>query len=324
MSTTSYFGRVWSIKITPQATGETLEVSNSTWDPNALRCTFNIEQTAMTRYWYADITIYNSLPSMAQVIQAGDTVTVEAGYQSPGAGLIFQGQVFQPLWERENNTDYKLTLHCLVGLFEDKSGYVSTIVPAGSTDWDAVFQVANAAKPRAIPIESLDADVLRGKPYPRAQAVNGRARAFFDDIASKNNLEIWMSPKGLNIRSLAPQSDTPEFIYSPPFSPASATVTTSGTNKSTLIGTPQQTELGVTFTTLLDSGVKIGSLIKLESVLTSRLPQYPMQLRFFDPSGLYVIAGIRHTGDTRGNDWYTEITGVVRNWDKIRRALQLQ
>ena len=48
-----------------------------------------------------------------------------------------------------------------------------------------------------------------------------------------------------------------------------------------------------------------------------------MQLRFFDPSGLYVVAGVRHTGDTRGNEWYTEITGVVRNWDKIRKALSL-
>ena len=137
----AYFGRAWRITVTPQATQEKLEISNSNWDPNALRCTFMIEQPALSAYWYADIAIYNSAPAMSQVIQAGDLVTVEAGYQTPAAGLIFQGRVFQPLWERENNTDYKLTLHCLVGLFEDKTGYVATTIPAGESQLDAVFRV---------------------------------------------------------------------------------------------------------------------------------------------------------------------------------------
>jgi hypothetical protein len=31
-----------------------------------------------------------------------------------------------------------------------------------------------------------------------------------------------------------------------------------------------------------------------------------------NPKGTYIVAGIRHYGDTRGTPWYSEITGVTQ------------
>ncbi len=318
MKTPSFFGRAWKVTVTPQATGEEWTVSNSSWDTEALKVTFEVEQVALLTYWFADISIYNFLPAAAMVIQKGDLVTLEAGYQSPGSGLIFSGRVFQPVWERSSETDYRLTLHCLVGLFEDETGYVSTSFAAGATQSGSVRQVAAAASP-AIPIEYLD-PALDKRKLPRGGAYSGRALRFFADIAADNQLQIWLSWKGVTIRSLAPAGETPDVVYAPPLSPASHLETGGGLTKYTLLGTPQQTERGVHFRALLDSDVQLGSLVQLDNVLLSKLRLVPGKLPPLS-DGLYVVAGIHHAGDTRGNEWYTEITGVTREYAKLQGAV---
>lgn len=314
ISSTPYFGRDWKLTVTPQcASGGPLMVTNTQGDDGALRCTFDIEQAANQAYWFADISIYNCVPSMSWVIQKDDPVTLEAGYQSPGRGLIFSGRVFQPVWERVNETDYRLTLHCLVGLFEDESGHVSTTIPAGSTYLDAVRQVAREAKPTPIPIDKLDEEALQ-KPYPRGVPVSGRPRSFFDQVAIDNHLQMWMGWSGVNIRSLASESTVPDVVYAPPYSEATQTQSKQGAARYTLIGTPQQTEWGIAFRALLDSKLALGSLVKLENVLTKRILQVPGKIPSpFFKDGLYAVARIRHIGDTRGTDWYTEVLGVTQN-----------
>lgn len=315
---TSYFGRAWKLTVTPQATGEEWTVSNSSWDTEALKATFDVEQPANSSYWYADIVIYNFTAAAAQVIQKGDPVTLTAGYQSPGSGVIFQGKVFQPLWERANDTDYTLTLHCLVGLFEDETGYVTVPIAAGLSQAKAVEQVAEAA---GLAVESLD-PVLSTRLYPRGKSIAERARIFFDQVAIDNQLHCWIGWKGVNIRSLASTSTVPDQVYAPPLTSTSQTQTARGITKYTLIGTPQQTEMGVAFRVLLDSDLQLGALVKIENALVKRLPQVPMQYQVpFLKDGLYVVAGLRHTGDTRGRDWYSEVNAVVPNWDKIRNTL---
>ena len=325
----SYFGRAWSLAITLQATGESWTIPDGSGG-EVLKCTFDIEQQTNSAYWFADIAVYNFLPSMAKVIQQGDAVTLTAGYNDPGSGVIFTGTVYQPLWERANETDYKLTLHCLVGLFEDQLGKVQTTIAAGLSQAAGVRQVvaavnaANPGKP-VLRIEALDPS-LETKPYPRGVPVSGLARLYFDQVAIDNQMQCWIGWNGLNIRPLYSDSDTPDIIYAPPYSQLSNTETSDGATggtKYTLIGTPQQTQLGVNFRTLLDSKVGLGQLVKLENVLAQRLPQIPNQFQaLYFPDGLYIIAGIRHRGDTRSNDWYTDIIAVVPNWSKILNALQ--
>lgn len=319
----SYFGRAWKIKVTPQ-TGEEWTVSNSDWDTEALRVTFDIEQHCVTAYWSAEVVIYNFLPALVGVIQKGDLVTVIAGYQAPGSGLIFSGKVFQPLWEREGETDYKLTLHCLIGLFEDQNGYSTVSIAGGTSQSDAVRQVAASSSVKIL-VEYLDPILDTVKP-PKGRAFAGYASRFFCEVAASNHMQYWMGWNGINISSLAPQGDTPNIVYAPPFSPTSQSKTVSGADpgftKYTLIGTPQQTELGISCKVLLDSDLRLGCLMKLDMALLRLIPQqvgaYPLVL---DKDGIYIVAGIRHIGDTRGRPWYSEITAVTREFSKLQAVL---
>lgn len=323
---TPYFGRAWKLKVTPQATAqspngtEEWTISNSSWDTEALRITFTVETVAFQSYWFADIVIYNFAPAEAHVIKQGDLVTLEAGYQSPGMGLIFSGRIFQPIWERRGETDFTLTLHCVVGLFEDQNGYVSVPFGAGATPADCVNLVASSVKPN-IHIDYLDPILSRDK-LPRGAAYAGYATRLFCDVARSYQLNCWYSWKGLSIRSLVASGDVPDLVYAPPYSATTKSeINPGGLTKYTLLGTPQQTQEGANFTILLDSDLQLSQLVRIDQAILNQVRLIPGQL---PPrgDGLYVVAGIRHIGDSRGNEWLTEVTGVTRDYSKILAAGQ--
>lgn len=344
---TSYFGRAWKVKVTPQATGEEITLSNSEWEKDgktqAARCTFDIEQHAVTvAYWFADIAVYNCLPGMNQVLKKGDPVTVEAGYDDPGSGLIFKGTIWQPIWERENETDFKLTLHCFVRLYEEQNTYVT--LPALGSAQNPISQAAAVRKVAdavGLNVAYLDPS-LETKLLPRGEAYSGRAINYFLGVAIDNHLDCWISWDGLYIRSLAPQEtapatqgqtiggialpgaqafqgpkSTPDVIYAPPYAPTSQTDSTLGITKYTLIGTPQQTEQGANFRVLLDPGLGLGTLAKIDQALLHQIRQIPGQFPIIYNDLPLIVAGIRHRGDTRGNEWYTEVIGITPNWPKL-------
>jgi hypothetical protein len=314
MSTTAvipYYGRAFKLTLTPQAAGgEEWTIANSGWAAEMLKITFTTQQQPTVRYWFADIVIYNFLPGLRQVIQAGDDVSLVAGYQSPSAGLIFQGKVFQPLWQRADETDFTLTLHCLVGLWIDQQGYVTARIPAKTKRSDAIRLVAAAASP-AINVEYLDPALDTLATNPRVEIYAGAATKYFADCARAASLNYWQDWNGIVIRSLAPQGSTPDIVYIPPFATSHAG-TVGGIVKATLLGTPQQTPEGVVFQVLLDSYVTLGMLVKLDAVLITQISLSPGQLPPMNPDGVYVVASIQHRGDTRGDEWVTEIVGMNR------------
>lgn len=318
MKKTPYFGRAWTISVQSATSGQTMTISRQDWEPEALRCTFLVEQGTIASYWFAEITIWNYKVAMSQTIQKGDLVTLTAGYQSPAPGVLFKGKVFQPLWERANETDDSLTLNCFIGLLEDDTAFVNVAVEnVPNTDVDAIVAITNAAN---LDIESLgDARTLQASTFPRRRTFAGRASSLLAEIATSNNLNFWIGWNGVNIRSLAPQTTTPDVIYAPPFSPGSQTASVEGLTKCILIGSPQQTEKGVWFRTLLDSEVKLGDLVKLDMSVIKQIALYPGNKPIIlDQDGIYVVVGIHYVGDTRGNDWYSEISAVTREYSKLQ------
>ena len=353
-----YFGRAWLITLQTQAGGTfTLGSSGAT---NPLRVVFRVESliTGSTAYWPAEVSLYNlnagttsQLSAMGiqgatpgqqidfnQVIQQGDLLTISAGYQFSASGAfaaqsnqIYQGHVFQPRWTRENVVDTKLTLRCYLGLLQDALNSISFNVSDGATDYAVVNKISTESK---IPIANITPEaqqILSQTPNPRGQSFNDTPSVLLGKIANENKLQFWLSPQGINIRTLGLTSGastpTPVCIYGSPQVPGGATSTDIPGSynqsvgvplKQTIIGTPEQTQTGVRFKVLLDAQPKIGDTIQLApGTIINRIPlvigQYPSIL---DQNGLYVIAGIGHYGDTRGrtDDWYTEITALTSNF----------
>ena len=71
------------------------------------------------------------------------------------------------------------------------------------------------------------------------------------------------------------------------------------------------------FRLLLDPDLKLGQLAQLDSVELKKIAIVPGQKLFIDPDGIYVVAGLTQIGDTRGNDWYTEVLAVTRPLSKF-------
>jgi hypothetical protein len=68
------------------------------------------------------------------------------------------------------------------------------------------------------------------------------------------------------------------------------------TPDSGLIGTPKRTEDGITGKCLLQPNFKLNGLVHVESAETG--------------SGIHKVIAFTHTGDSRGNEWYTSFSGI--------------
>ena len=290
------FGIKWQLTITTTG-GQQIVATYANWLPEGLQLTFDTYQTTQAAFWYADIAIYNlNDPTTQVVLKQGMSVKLEAGYQTGAYGTIFEGTLFQPMWERIDGIDYKLTLHCLVGLVEETNNFVALSVANGLTQRDLVARMASNCLYK---LDSSNVNFPQEQVSSRGEVVFGQPGKTFKNLAEFNGINYWASNYAANIRQLLPQqTGIPTLNYSP----------TTG-----LIGTPQQTQDGVDIRVLLDARATLATQFQLTPDTTIRqLPRtqgsYPTIL---DQNGLYVIAGVRHLGDSRGNTWDTEITGYI-------------
>ena len=84
-----------------------------------------------------------------------------------------------------------------------------------------------------------------------------------------------------------------------------------------MIGIPEQTQNGIRVRCLLNPNIKIGQIIKIEGTINQfRLDTASLagvtnaniqRSNKLNGQGLYYVMYAQHTGDTRGNPWYTDL-----------------
>lgn len=308
---------------------------------------------------FADVSIYNLNQNTQQAIlnavgrpwnandpiQQANVVSIFAGYQNnfnaqslpltlteqgmqptgktpaSSSSLIWTGQVFMPLWERVNVTDFKITLHCLVGFAETTQSSISVNIGRRSTQVDTLRLIASAAT-NGIHIDDiadLETSQSATQPLPRGQTLFGRPADYLAKIAQTNYMSYYYaSPNGINVRTFKPTvpDGPPQFVYGPPW-PGYLRVQPKYPLQytPTLIGTPQQTQDGVVFRVLMDARPKLGNTVMIDLTAITLIALNPSESQnqptpLLNSNATYVICNIRHVGDTRGDDWYTEITAV--------------
>lgn len=307
------YGRKYKLEVaTPSASGtgtDVITVTDSDFEPEALRIVFDINMPAMyAPYWYASIDIYNldqateeKLVAAGGDLAQGMSVKLQAGYQNGNFDIIWQGPVFQPLWVRENVVDYKITLHCILGLDELSRTAISGQYSAQTSQTEIILDML-----RQVGMKQ-DADLLSSsiskKPLIRGKSIFGSADNYLTQIAEDNNMVWFRGMEGVTVGSLndGQTSAEPSTIYTP---------------DTGLIGTPEQTQLGVDFTVLLDPRLKAQiplMTVKLDQAsirfTKKQIGELPGLL---DRDGVYVVGAVRHRGDSRGIPWYTEVTGYTK------------
>lgn len=290
---TQQYGRKVSVIVGP-ASGEAIELSD-------FRVSFQIRRGDVQTPNTADVRIYNLSEQTANRIRKEFTrIVVQAGYEG-NFGLIFDGTIKQVRKGRDNQTENYVEITAADG---DRAYNFSTLalsLAAGSTPSDAVQAFIKSMADAGI--ESGYVPQLSESGCVRGRVFYGMARDELRDFSNANNC-AWSIQDG-------------KFTLIPlkGYIPGEVPVLSSDSG---LIGMPEQSESGIKVRCLLNPSLKIGRCIKIDNATVNQMRlgvdigsqarnQFLLNTVKTNSDGLYYVMLAEHSGDTRSNDFYTEL-----------------
>lgn len=295
----------YSVVANSQRTGDVLYgrkyrvlVSNSSGialDVSDLHCTFDIQYTMNQQPPFSMVVIYNLNPATENfLLNYGDRIIVEAGYEGSQYGVIFDGDVVEPIRDKSDNVTYRLTINALTANRVAVQAFANFTVAKGQSQRSVVQNLASMASVPS-PIGDISPKLSSIK-LPRGKVVFGLTRDYLRQIAKGNDMAFSLHNGSIN---LIHATDPPknEIVDLTP--------------SSGLIGQPVQSDLGVSFQCLLNPSISINSMVHIDSqIIQAQTYQIGSVPRPLDSQGIYRVISVEHKGDTRGNDWYTSCTTV--------------
>lgn len=270
-------------------------------DLSALRIRFQVRQfDSQTPNW-AEITVTNPAPNTVSKAKKEYTkVTLQAGYDG-NVATIFEGEIRQIRYGRENPTDTYLTILGTDGGRAHNYATVSKTLAAGSTFRQQVDAALEPMKALGVTVGYI-AD-LGSATMPRATVLFGMARDILRSIAQATNTS-WSIQGGVF-----------QMVKNDEYLPGDAIVVNSRTG---MVGLPVQTLDGIEVRTLLNPQFKIGGIIKIDQSSIQDAPLSPSipnavqnnMIPSKADDGFYKIYVVDHSGDTRGNPYYSDLICV--------------
>ena len=322
-SNISLWGQAWELVVTyANASSATdLTLTSNSWEPEALRMTFEVTQSTLpSQFWYADIKIYNLDDASIQNILSGATwVTLKAGFQtSPGLyARIWSGPVMQAIYTRDANVvDDVVMLRCIAGPSYFTSAVANIATGPGSSQAQIIQRLAQQVG-FSISFGQQAQTALSAVTYPRGRGVFGKPMKYIAQLSDSHFMTAWQDGQQAYVSEIGNPDLTPDLTYMPPPGPGASSAQQpsldAGVTQS-IIGTPQQIPQGVIFNVLLDPRLQVQLpplVVQLKNTLISQLATLPGQglIAPLSKNLTFFVAQVRHTGDTRGNDWQTEVTG---------------
>lgn len=314
------FGRKWRISLLiPKSETETSDdvtkyvafvLSNSDYEDQSLHVTFKIEKFGWKTPNFSEIVVYNLNPQDENmVIRTGSRILVEAGYVNGNYGVIYDGSIFQPMWEREDNVTTKVTFMCIDAMDILYKNHVAAVFGPLKHQKDCVLAMAAEAR-RPFKIAKIsdymgNAQLARGKVFFDSPAYYMRKYAQqYGTVMSAIDRKVYID---------RPQDPIPANLVD------QALVLSPGSGG--LVGTPQQTQDGITFTCLLNPRIKVFKpepmLVKIDNKIIRQMtiPYDTPGFSRLSQDGAYRVIGISHSGDTRGNDWYTTVVACNQSME---------
>lgn len=326
-STIPLWGQAWELVITYQTSNglQRKIISTNAWEPEALRITFEVLQaTIQSPWWFADINIYNMDPSdFTTVALNAVKVTLKAGFQTgpTRSAIIWDGPVFQVLIDQEQVVDTRVTLHCVSNPIVMEEVVAFSVGKFASQGQVLAKMAQNIGLPpidqAAGTLNATAAQLLEEKTYPRGNTVFGKLGKQLDLVSGDQNLATYRDGAKAYMTSFGDGKTSPEPNYTyappnPPNTPVSSTLP-AGTTQS-IIGTPRQFPQGVIFTVLLDPRLQVQLPILVVRLVGTLVAQSVRQIGAviappLSANLVFFVSQVRHIGDSRGNEWYTEVTG---------------
>jgi hypothetical protein len=268
----------------------------------SLRITFDVTKTIYRTPNVATIKLFNLLQEHEEAIaDEYKDIALDCGYGTDVQG-IFRGNVRYVYRYREGN-DRITEIQAGDGDKDFKDGEVNFTLGSGHTDEQAIKRLLDDMGTTVLGYvagKNLTREHILGKTY------SGTVRRVMDIIA-RNNDAHWTIQDGK--LSMVPARST---------LPNEAIKVDSNTG---LLGTPQINDKGIAIKMQLDPRlVPNGKLWLANNEVKAAIFKPPMLLREeqkhskapvrLDPDGIYKMFVVNHKGDTRGNDWFSEVKCV--------------
>lgn len=273
-------------------------------DVSKLRFRFTVKRGDIQTPNTADIRVYNLAPDTSQKIQKEFTrVVLQAGYDG-SFGAIFDGTVMQVRRGRETPTDTYLDITAADGDRAYNFSVSAFSLAAGQNSPKNVTEMILRDMAQHGVGKGYIPNDLPGNPLPRGKVVYGMSRDAMRQVA-ENTDTAWSIQDGkvdmIPLTSYKPSAEIP--------------ILTAATG---MVGLPEQTQNGIRIRTLLNPNLKIGQVVQIDnrSIQKYRLPlnvtaqkdvDYLAQANKLNDDGYYYIMVADHSGDTRGNNWYTDL-----------------
>lgn len=275
--------------------------SAGTLDLSDFRVRFRITDPNVQSPRAAIIRISNLSEATAQGLpKTSGRVTLELGYE----GLfsrIFSGDVKHRRLGRESPTDTYADLFAEDGQRAYQQATVSKTLPANSTGKDIYNVVLEAMKPYGITAGNIPEAFAKAKD-PRAQVHFGMARDTMRRLAQSLGCTWKIQDGKLNAVPAGEAMGDTVILNS----------------ETGLIGRPTQTDQGIIGRSLLNPRIMANGKLKIdEKSIDGAAYDFTVRgaVNMSEPNrgtiatdGLYKVLAVDHTGDTRGNDFYSEFT----------------
>ena len=280
-------------------------------DLSQFRVRFVIDQAVTGKPCSAEITIYNvskstvdsiPYPTNQEVQDKKIIVILEAGYQENN-GVIFRGELYWKSVGRESETDTFMRLVAATGDTALQYSVVNASLKKGSTQKDFFELVSKQLVENGLEVSKAPQQLMMTR-LPRGKTVFRMSKDALDMIASTNSINWGVGTQGLVCVSKKPvQDDNQEVVVL--------------NANSGLIGRPRLTPSGVEIQCLLNPKIDIGTIIQINNKSIQRnsyqtnygafVENLPTTDAYVDADGLYQVIARQHTGDNRGNEWYTTV-----------------
>lgn len=275
-------------------------------DLSEFRITFNIRSSDTQTPNTLRARIYNLSRDTAVRIGAEfQGITLQAGYETGNFGIIFTGTIIQYYIGRENNINSYLELFAQDGDIFYNNSVISKSIKAGATSSDLLKAIfAKDAFSDGIPLADDALGMVGNLPANntiRGRVLFGMSRDYAEDWSRKHAFN-WSIQNGK--ATLVPVTG---------YRPGEAVQLSAATG---LVGIPEGTNDGIHIRALINPKIQIGCLVQVQPEDTNTLTtkQWGFPLTPVAPSvgvsstGFYRVLTTEHTGDTRGQPWYVDLT----------------
>lgn len=279
--------------------------TKKTWDQDTgLKLEFHIKKTGDLQPNEGTITLINLNKDSREFLKKKHLIiTLEAGYKYSDFGLIFKGTTeFSDstlgstsikgknsvnITHAKDETDWRTDIQAKDAIKQKRNVIVSKSYSSGTNNKTILNDIIKEITGKGMTkkgyglTKGVIKELVEYK-FNHGRTLSGTAMDILKKFSAENNVSAFVDDGVINvIGNNSPVSDTAIVLDS----------TTS------LIGSPQPTEAGYIFKSLLLPQVKPRSLLKVKSI---------------DSNGYFIVTNINFTGDSESESWYSEMEAIPR------------